>query len=343
MEYRFGVSAGDAVLDGPEFDGGHLDWYTFTRSAQSGPDGQPAPFSRTVLPGLVTYPGMPAARWWEIESSAVDFGALAVGANELLALLFVEFALAYGNDWFAVPVDRLPAGSLCRITGVAVTDSFGRTTDLNPFGDGAGTDWRMFELTAPDTTDAGDTLMIPDALPTTLSSRPSEELLLVRYELANLAWAVERLVESRTGRPLDRQQDEQDRRRRAGPAAGDAPAPADDGRMLRYRLMTRPPSNWIPLVPRRESRLLERAAFRSEETDELILPEGQLLEPGQPLALFDEEIPRSGARVVREWQLGRAPDGSTHLWRTRRKGVGRGEGSSGLRFDTAGPASGPAT
>jgi hypothetical protein len=32
--------------------------------------------------------------------------------------------------------------------------------------------------------------------------------------------------------------------------------------------------------------------------------------------------------------MGRAPDGSTHLWRTRRKGAGRGEGSSGLRFDT---------
>jgi hypothetical protein len=30
-------------------------------------------------------------------------------------------------------------------------------------------------------------------------------------------------------------------------------------------------------------------------------------------------------------------DGNTHLWRGRRKGPGRGEGSSGLRFDDASP------
>ncbi|CAN5664365.1 hypothetical protein BH18ACI4_BH18ACI4_06700 [soil metagenome] len=29
-----------------------------------------------------------------------------------------------------------------------------------------------------------------------------------------------------------------------------------------------------------------------------------------------------------------ADDGSTHLWLGRRKAVGRGEGSSGLRFDS---------
>jgi hypothetical protein len=31
-------------------------------------------------------------------------------------------------------------------------------------------------------------------------------------------------------------------------------------------------------------------------------------------------------------------DGGTYLWLGRRKSVGRGEGSSGLRFDTADPA-----
>lgn len=64
-----------------------------------------------------------------------------------------------------------------------------------------------------------------------------------------------------------------------------------------------------------------------------IAPEGRLLEPGQPLDLYDEEVTRTGARLTRVWQQGRAPDGSTHLWLGRRRDVGRGEGSSGLRFD----------
>lgn len=346
MEYSFAVTAGDALLEAPEFDGGHLDWYSFNRLPAQVDDGQPLPFTRTVLPNLVTYPGMPAARWWEMELAAVDFGALAVGASELLTLLFVEFGLAYGNDWFAVPVEGLSAGSLCRIARVTVTDSFGRDLDLAPFGDGAGSDWRMFELSSPATTDTGDVLLIPDTLPTTLSSRPSEEILLVRDELANLAWAVERVVESATGRPLDRQLDEQDRRRRAELADGNEATGDAAVTPLPYSLQTLPPSNWYPLIPHDElddagelaSRRLARGALVSEENDLPISPAGQLLEPGRPLDLYDEEVPRSGARVVREWRLARAPDGTMHLWRTRRKGVGRGEGSSGLRFDTIGGA-----
>jgi hypothetical protein len=329
MEYSFGVAAGDETLVVPEHDGHHLDWYSFVRGGGGGASATPEPFERTVLPSLVTYAGMPAARWWAIESETVDFGAVAVGASELVALLFVEFGLAYGNDWFSVPVDGLPPASLCRITGVEVTDSFGEKTQLAAFGDGAGSDWRMFELAGNGTADAGNLLMVPDTLPSTWSSRASEEVLLVRDELANLAWAVERVVESPTGRPLDRQQDEQERR------PDDEPPPVDGP--LRYALATLPPANWFPLIPRAAvpdaPRMLARGTLRRDD-DTPILPAGRLLEPATPLELFDEEVPRAGVRVVREWQMGRAPDGSTHLWRTRRKGTGRGEGSSGLRFDT---------
>jgi hypothetical protein len=52
------------------------------------------------------------------------------------------------------------------------------------------------------------------------------------------------------------------------------------------------------------------------------------------LSLFEEEVPRSGLRLVRQFQYARWLDGSTFLWLARRKGVGRGEGSSGLRFDS---------
>lgn len=53
---------------------------------------------------------------------------------------------------------------------------------------------------------------------------------------------------------------------------------------------------------------------------------------GSPL-LYDAEVPRDGARVTRGRRLVRWTDGSTWVWTGYRKGVGRGEGSSGLRFD----------
>jgi hypothetical protein len=49
--------------------------------------------------------------------------------------------------------------------------------------------------------------------------------------------------------------------------------------------------------------------------------------------LYEEEVPREGVRVTRRYQYTRWCDGSTHVWIGRRKQIGRGEGSSGLRFD----------
>jgi hypothetical protein len=48
-------------------------------------------------------------------------------------------------------------------------------------------------------------------------------------------------------------------------------------------------------------------------------------------------VPREGAQVTRAYQYARWHDGRTYLWMARRKGVGRGEGSSGLTFDVLEP------
>jgi hypothetical protein len=44
-----------------------------------------------------------------------------------------------------------------------------------------------------------------------------------------------------------------------------------------------------------------------------------------------------GAIVERSYQYARWVDGRSYLWVGRRKRAGRGEGSSGLRFDIAEP------
>lgn len=75
----------------------------------------------------------------------------------------------------------------------------------------------------------------------------------------------------------------------------------------------------------------------AEEVTRLLEPQGRVLEPARALLLHDEEVLREGARVTRAYQYARWIDGSTHLSVGRRKQPGRGEGSSGLRFDTVEP------
>lgn len=342
MEYSFTAGSGNVVLDAREHDGGHLDWYSFVRRSDAtlgapAAGRGPIAFTRTAIPNPVGYPGMPVPRWWELEDGRVDFGSVAAAPSELLKVVLVEFATVFGNDWFTLPLDALPVGALCEISAVTVTDTFGASIGLAPFGDGAGTDWRMFELTADDgTADAGHAMLLLDALPTTQESRPVEEIVMLRDEQANMAWAVEKLVESRTGRPLDRHEDEVTRR---------IPPPPRDSTARRYVLQTVVPRNWIPLLPRLDRdaggaiilRRLARGAMRDPAGGPAIVPRGRLLEPGVPLDIFDEEVPRTGARVTRRWTLGRASNGRTHLWRARRKQPGRGEGSSGVRFDDTQP------
>jgi hypothetical protein len=72
----------------------------------------------------------------------------------------------------------------------------------------------------------------------------------------------------------------------------------------------------------------------TDGTPAAVRAQGRVLESSQDLSLFEEEVPREGVRVLRSYQATRWIDGSTHLWIGRRKGVGRGEGSSGLRFDS---------
>jgi hypothetical protein len=366
IEYDFALSAEltappdaeedteEVVLAAPEYEGRRLDWHSFVRPG-SGPSLRdpeavtgslpvPEPIVRTVMATPVTYPGAPVQRWWEMEGP-VDFGAISAGPTDLVRMVFVHFATVYGGDWFWVPVDSVPAGSLCRLERLIVTDTFGDETEVLPFTGGTAGDWRMFDLSPSDENLFPGLIFLPGALPSTLESRTLEDVRLFRDELVNLAWAVEHTIEGPMGRPLDRHEAYQHARREAEIAAGE-PSPAlQDAPPLTYKLATSVPPNWFPLLPSVDqengeivARRLIRGAMRRDGSDELILPEGRLLEsgqlePGRPLELYDEEVPRTGARVTRLWQQGRAPDGSTHLWLGRRRDVGRGEGSSGLRFD----------
>jgi hypothetical protein len=69
------------------------------------------------------------------------------------------------------------------------------------------------------------------------------------------------------------------------------------------------------------------------ESGQPILPLGRVLTPGHRLIFPDETVSRGGERVTRYFQHTRWIDGGSLLWMGRRRRPGRGEGSSGLRFD----------
>jgi hypothetical protein len=345
LEYAFSVSGAfgqeETPLTAAQYAEGHLDWHSvdvdFEINLGATQDKAAQPLARAVIPAPVSFRGAPAQRFWEFEDSSIDYGLLPAGPGDLPHLMLSEFATSFGNDWYVIPID-LFIGTLTRTRSLVVTDSFGVQTLISPVNDPAkpSTGWSMFELSHVQRTadspkrPTSNLLFLAPSLLRTLDSRPLEEVLFMRDEMANMAWAVEHAVQG----PI-----EQRIQRAAEPDSPDTTA-EQPSTIPRYRLATDVPTNWTPLLPQRiddKSLRLVRAAMLAPDGSNVIRrARGELLNPGAKLALFDEEIPREGVRVTRQFERTRWLDGSTLLWVGLRKHVGRGEGSSALRFDDVG-------
>ena len=206
-----------------------------------------------AIPVPLTYPGMPAHRYWEIEDGRVDFGAIQAGSTDVVRMLLTDFALVYGDDWFLVPLD-VPVGVVHRITSMEVRDTFGITSTVTPTvgelsaATTAHRQWAMYRTTGVGGPDLGlDVLFVPPALAMTTSGPPIEEVAYFRDEMANVVWAVERTVPSALGTPVDRY-----RTSRAAPPVQQALDVTQLGDAeLVYRLATPQPANWYPYLARR--------------------------------------------------------------------------------------------
>lgn len=360
QEYALAASArfsnGPVTLLADEYACGELDWYSF-RAATTPVLGDPtAPVPpvqvnlRPVLPSPVRFPGMPADRYWEFEDATVSLGGIDVGPTDLTFMLLAEFALVYGNDWFVVPVP-LATGTLFRTTRFAVRDVFGVETLVQPSQNLDGTPWTMFSLTSAPANAAQlkGLFFLPPAFGTRLESDPLEEVALLRDEMANMVWAVERRTQGVSGEAYDRYREAAQVIARQSLETRAADEITAD---IVYRLMTTVPENWIPFVavPARpnqpagnfEINLERRTMLRTalDGTTAPVHPRGMLLrgDPSLPIAadllrLEDEEVPRGGVVVRRTYQYARAADGRAFVWVGRSKTAGRGEGASGLRHD----------
>jgi hypothetical protein len=230
---------------------------------------------------------------------------------------------------------------------------FGERTWVEPVQP-PGVDWRqwgMFTLstTAADRAPEARLVLLPTAVKVQ-ESQALEEVALVRDEMANMVWGLERRVPlpsgaSRAGNEVAREYRDHLQRLIVAPVVT-APEPLAP---IRYRAMTTVPEQWIPFIPVhidgsvREIQLQRAALPRLLDGDpnppEKVRPRTTLLRQNLPRAFFlhEEEVPRAGAVVTQSYQRARWTGGRVYTWFGARKQTGRGEGSSGLRFDQAVP------
>jgi hypothetical protein len=279
---------------------------------------------------------MAADRYWEFEDGRTSLGDLEAERFHLARLTLIEFATVFGNDWLVVPLD-VPFGSFTRLRSVSYTTTFGERFDVAQADDSSRSGrFRLFETSVDGTEETIDGLFVPPAAAGILEGPALEEVLFLRDEMANMAWAVERTVQAPSGRPRARSTEPRP------PAFESGTEPAE----LDYLLETTVPREWIPLLPVHpkpvagrppsENAIVLRKGAMVDLAGHPVDPMGELLRP-IPLDIRDEEVPREGVRVRRVPVLARRSDGSYARWIARRVSVGRGEGASGLAFDSAVP------
>jgi hypothetical protein len=279
LEYAFALRSGNVLLQAKEYTDGRVDWDDFSAEFILQEANVPVPTKQEFKvekrqPSPVSYPGMPAERYWEFEDGRVNFAGAEAGVTDLLRLTITEFALSFGNDWFITPV-RLPVGYLYNVSSFDVTDTFGVNSKVEAIKPAGKSPWTMYQMSADASIahQLSNTMFLPDTLDGLQEGAVLEHTLLARDEMANLAWAIEKKVQGVSGEPLDRDMEakvlffqQQIHFDKPSDTPVDNPPP-----QLVYRLATPVPANWTPLLPVRKNSLdfddpleiqLERAGMK---------------------------------------------------------------------------------
>jgi len=364
LEYQFSVAApegsAEKVYSAEEYFHGHLDWYNVDIDPKQTLLGDPIaaapkpPHNRVTIPTPVTFSGMPNTRWWTFEEGRTSFGDINPDTTDLSKLLLMEFGLTFANDWFMVPYVA-PSGSIVTVRGMAVTDVFGDRTWIDAAGSGLDDDWERWAMFLVNVKgkggEAADTgLLLLPSMPGVQEGPVLEEVMLVRDEVANMVWAVEKTIPLPSGEGKDGASAGREMHgywvRRAGSLPA-VPAPSANA-PIRYDAMRSVPENWIPFIPVhvpgsvRRTQLQRGSMLRViEKLPEMkVKPRTSLLRHGLdaqggplPYFLHEEEVSRAGVVVTQRYQRTRWRDGRAWIWLGVRKQTGRGEASSTLAFD----------
>ena len=132
-----------------------------------------------------------------------------VPPSDLVRLLMLDFLMRFSTDWFIMPVE-LEVGSVCTAESLVVVDTFGQRTLVPHYTevDGAAGKWHLFKASIDQqfssvATPLRSRLFLAPTLAGSLNEL-IEEVLLLRDELANLAFGVERIAEGLVGQPVNR-------------------------------------------------------------------------------------------------------------------------------------------
>ena len=297
---------------------------------------------------------MPNTRWWAFEDRKTNFGDVDAATTDLAKLLLLEFGLVYANDWFLFPLDVPARQRSPTCAGCAVTNVFGERFWIEPAGagpDDAWQRWSMFTVNVKgDGEEPADTsLLLLPTVPKIQEGDPIEEVALIRDEMANMVWGVERTIplpsgDAKRGAEAGRETRAYLTRLLGHPESAPTPRVAD----VRYEIMSSVPEQWIPFVPVHVPGDVRAIQLQRAGLPRII--EGRSGDPARPAAHrahargprpADPELlrrARGGGPARRrgggpELQRTRWRGGRTVTWLGVGRGTGRGEGSSGLAFD----------
>jgi hypothetical protein len=227
--------------------------------------------------------------------------------------MVLDFALSYSDDWFLIPL-KLDAWTIFDAVTVAITDVFGDVTVAQP-PDGR---WNLFRLESSTAPSNLSRLFLNASPAESLDGPPLEEVHFLRDEVANVAWAVERV----TPHPLGSGRDT--------PETASTPNVPTPPGLTWTMTPPPPPGNWFPLLPLVVGRLALGTLWSARNQK----PAGRVLaDLRAPRRLHQEEVPPEGAQVARRWQSARALDGSLHFWIGRSKTPRKTDIAPAVRFD----------
>jgi len=324
---KYSGDAGDVEVTAEQYFGGKMTWHA--GQLTSAPSiKRNAGAQHLVVPTVLTFAGMPSARWWGIEEGQVNLSAINPHMTDLTTLMVMEFTLQYGNDWFLIPIDN-EIGSWTDISEMVITTSFGDKIDINP-ADASG--WKFMDQTVVNQQTADQRVLMP-ASSVDIADGPHEIATMFAIdEMNNVAWCIEQTVLSEMGDPTNRKGGQS-----VYPSINSDPN--GEPALPQYQLGTPPPRHWIPFMPQvsdnANSAIVLRRGRAFLKPGEYTTPLSPVLkEMSFPVEVPLDVIPRQGAIVDELYRRTRWLNGRPVVWRARRRKVGKGGiVAANFRFD----------
>jgi hypothetical protein len=244
-------------------------------------------------PRPVQFRGSPPRRYWDLEDAAVDWTALATNPGDIGRLLAYHLGITFGDHWLAMPLE-IPHGTVSRLRSLVVTDTFGTrflvraTEELDGLTSPARR-WRFLQ-TSLGVGLLGPLVLEPPAVSKPIGERVLAAVDLVRDDIADVLWAIDRTRHGADGEPH----------------TAIMPGPLEDAsQTLAYRLG--------PAVPPTAHPYRARIGTSGLELARAIVPGEPTVErPDLPATIAIHALPKRTMQLRMVAMLVRGPDGRYH-------------------------------